>query len=312
MMEYVVGLYLLLNFYTRIKLFIIKRRIKGPGEIRKGAEGFFYKRGKIGVLMLHGFSSSPAEFRRLAKKLAEKNITCYCPLMPGHGTSPERMTMIKWYQWQDFLNNQLKVMEENCNKIFLVGNSLGGNYAINMANKSDKIKGIVLMATPIYVRGGRFSKMVFAILRSIKLFQKKISPTVDGKIYVRGGRFSKMVFAILRSIKLFQKKISPTVDGKTTYDRTYAYDVLPLKSVKEAFKVMKVSQNELKNVKSPVLIMQSADDYTLPKSNAMYIYNNIGSKKKKITYINLKQHVFLVYVHEKVFQDTYGFIKANS
>jgi len=279
MMEYVVGLYLLLNFYTRIKLFIIKRRIKGPGEIRKGAEGFFYKRGKIGVLMLHGFSSSPAEFRRLAKKLAEKNITCYCPLMPGHGTSPERMTMIKWYQWQDFLNNQLKVMEENCNKIFLVGNSLGGNYAINMANKSDKIKGIVLMATPIYVRGGRFSKMVFAILRSIKLFQKKISPTVD---------------------------------GKTTYDRTYAYDVLPLKSVKEAFKVMKVSQNELKNVKSPVLIMQSADDYTLPKSNAMYIYNNIGSKKKKITYINLKQHVFLVYVHEKVFQDTYGFIKANS
>ena len=279
MMEYVVGLYLLLNFYTRIKLFIIKRRIKGPGEIRKGAEGFFYKRGKIGVLMLHGFSSSPAEFRRLAKKLAEKNITCYCPLMPGHGTSPERMTMIKWYQWQDFLNNQLKVMEENCNKIFLVGNSLGGNYAINMANKSDKIKGIVLMATPIYVRGGRFSKMVFAILRSIKLFQKKISPTVD---------------------------------GKTTYDRTYAYNVLPLKSVKEAFKVMKVSQNELKNVKSPVLIMQSADDYTLPKSNAMYIYNNIGSKKKKITYINLKQHVFLVYVHEKVFQDTYGFIKANS
>jgi len=279
MMEYVVGLYLLLNFYTRIKLFIIKRRIKGPGEIRKGAEGFFYKRGKIGVLMLHGFSSSPAEFRRLAKKLAENNITCYCPLMPGHGTSPERMTMIKWYQWQDFLNNQLKVMEENCNKIFLVGNSLGGNYAINMANKSDKIKGIVLMATPIYVRGGRFSKMVFAILRSIKLFQKKISPTVD---------------------------------GKTTYDRTYAYDVLPLKSVKEAFKVMKVSQNELKNVKSPVLIMQSADDYTLPKSNAMYIYNNIGSKKKKITYINLKQHVFLVYVHEKVFQDTYGFIKANS
>ena len=279
MMEYVVGLYLLLNFYTRIKLFIIKRRIKGPGEIRKGAEGFFYKRGKIGVLMLHGFSSSPAEFRRLAKKLAENNITCYCPLMPGHRTSPERMTIIKWYQWHDFLNNQLRVMEESCDKIFLVGNSLGGNYAINMANKSDKIKGIVLMATPIYVRGGRFSKMVFAILRSIKLFQKKISPTVD---------------------------------GKTTYDRTYAYNVLPLKSVKEAFKVMKVSQNELKNVKSPVLIMQSADDYTLPKSNAMYIYNNIGSKKKKITYINLKQHVFLVYVHEKVFQDTYEFIKANS
>ena len=279
MIEYIVGLYLLLNFYTRIKLFIIRRRIKGPGEIRKGAEGFFYKKGKIGVLMLHGFSSSPAEFRKLAQRLAKKNITCYCPLMPGHGTSPERMTMIKWYQWQDFLNNQLKVIEENCEKIFLVGNSLGGNYAINMANKSDKIKGIVLMATPIYVRGGRFTKMVFAILRSIKLFQKKMSPRVE---------------------------------GKTTYDRTYAYDVLPLKSVKEAFKVMKVSQKELKNVNKPVLIMQSADDYTLPKSNAMYIYDSIGSKKKKITYINMEQHVFLVYAHDEVFQDTYKFIKANS
>ena len=39
------------------------------------ANPFFIKKGKIGILMIHGFSSAPIDLQALGQFLAKKNIT---------------------------------------------------------------------------------------------------------------------------------------------------------------------------------------------------------------------------------------------
>src|SRR4051812_28032023 len=64
-----------------------------------GAESFFLPGGPTGVLLLHGFTSSPAEVRPLGDFLAAQGYTVYSPLLAGHGTAPEDLRGTTWRDW---------------------------------------------------------------------------------------------------------------------------------------------------------------------------------------------------------------------
>ena len=148
MFEYIIGLLGLLRAYRGAYFFLIKRRIKGPAPIMVGAEPFFIRRpGKKVALMIHGFTSSPKEFRRMGNTLARQGISVCAPLLPGHGTSPERLSIVKYNQWLEFIEEQIKMLEKDYDSIYLVGNSFGGNLALLSHNCSKKIK--IRISTPL-------------------------------------------------------------------------------------------------------------------------------------------------------------------
>ena len=66
-----------------------------------GAEPVFLPGGPTGVLLLHGFTSSPAEVRPLADYLAAQGYTVASPLLAGHGTSPDDLRGTTWQDWVD-------------------------------------------------------------------------------------------------------------------------------------------------------------------------------------------------------------------
>ena len=145
MWKYLLGLWALLRAYQGIRFFLIRRRVRGPVSIMPASEPFFIrKKGNKVVLLVHGFTSSPGEFRRLGNFLARKNLSVYAPLLPGHGTSPERLSLIKYFEWVEFLEMEIKMLEKYYSEIYLVGNSFGGNLALILAEKSIKIKGVCL------------------------------------------------------------------------------------------------------------------------------------------------------------------------
>ena len=43
----------------------------------------------IGILLVHGFTGSPASMRPWAEYLNQHGYTVTVPLLPGHGTRPE-------------------------------------------------------------------------------------------------------------------------------------------------------------------------------------------------------------------------------
>ena len=46
---------------------------------------FFFQRGKVGVVLVHGFTGSPWEMLPVGEYLAALDITVSCKLLPGHG-----------------------------------------------------------------------------------------------------------------------------------------------------------------------------------------------------------------------------------
>ena len=68
-------------------------------EVRPGAEPFAYDAGPVGILLLHGFTGSPASTRPVGAWLADHGVSSVGPRLPGHGTSWQDLERTTWQDW---------------------------------------------------------------------------------------------------------------------------------------------------------------------------------------------------------------------
>ncbi len=266
MWEYLVGLLGLLRAYQGIRFFFIKKRVKGPIKINPEAKSIFIKKGKKIAMLLHGFTTSPKEFKELADNLAKNDISVYAPLLPGHGTSPERLAVTKYYQWVEFVDEQIEMLLHEYEEIYIVGNSFGGNLALISAQKSKKIKGIVTLGTPIFFRREKLNRFfLFPLVKSIKLFQDK-------------------KYGSLRAKKLMTTK-------------TWSYQSVPLRSVSQLMKLIKLTKKKIRQVTKPILVMEVVRDHLVDKQSGSFIISKVKSRKKEKITVPESYHMFLVDKH---------------
>ena len=88
MIEYLLLILSYLFLRKKFKLYVFKKNTEKYQKIREGAEPFFIKKGKTGILCVHGFTSSAWDYREFGKYLADKGYTVSAPLIAGHGTTP--------------------------------------------------------------------------------------------------------------------------------------------------------------------------------------------------------------------------------
>jgi len=281
MIEYLIGLLAFMRTYATVKLFLIKRKKYSNIPIMNGADPFFYKRGSIGVLMIHGFTSTPQEMKSLGKYLAKRDITCYCPLLKYHGTVVEDLTKGNLLEWNEQVINEVNFLKQYCDMIYVAGNSFGGNLTLIYAS-SHRIQGVISFGTPVFWKRERFYKSMYFILRQFKIFQKKSYPSnrngVDPRIIKRKVHYSKV----------------------------------PLPTLSQVLKSASMTKKVLSKIQDPILIIQSVTDHMVDKRTPGYIYDRVGSKQKKIVWINDSYHVVLVDKNKKIaFEETYQFIQAT-
>lgn len=87
--------------------------------------------GPIGLLMLHGFMGTPAEFRPLAHELIQTGqITCYAPLLPGFGRQVNRLPQQRAADWIIAAQNAWREIHHRHPTAILLGYSMGGALAV--------------------------------------------------------------------------------------------------------------------------------------------------------------------------------------
>jgi carboxylesterase len=59
--------------------------------------------------------------------------TVNVPLLPGHGTKVEDLNLVKWQEWPAKVESELQSLLGSCEKVFLVGFSMGGTTSLNIA-----------------------------------------------------------------------------------------------------------------------------------------------------------------------------------
>ena len=232
---------------------------------------------EVGILLVHGFTGSPASMRPWAESLNQRGYTVKVPLLPGHGTTPHDLNLVKWQKWPAKVESDLQELLRTCRKVFICGLSMGGGTTLNIATRYSKdLAGIILVNPMIHVK------------------------FVPHQLAWAISRFQKMRDSVGDDIKR---------PGITEY----GYDALPAVGVYELLKMLHYTRKRLHDVTAPMLLFHSVDDHTLPVTNTEIVMKGVGSRQKqRIELVNSYHVATLDYDQEVIFENSRLFIESHS
>lgn len=243
---------------------------------------YFFKRGPIGVMLVHGFTSSPNDLRILGEYLAERNLSVYGVRLQGHGVHHEVLKKTSRFDWFYSLKRAADILKKEVKKVFLVGFSMGGNLSLLFSELEEGVKGLILVNTPIYTKEKRY---IFWFIPLIKRFKK---------------------FKTKEWVKNMDHYFEMRDHG--SYFRT------PLGSAWQFYKLVQDSKKVLPHIFIPVYIIQSTKDERINPESADFLIRKIGSQDKRIDYIETDKHQIFANFSKKeeIFEKIYNFIKEKS
>ena len=232
---------------------------------------------EVGILLVHGVTGSPASMRPWAEYLNQRGYTVKVPLLPGHGTTPHDLNLVKWQEWPAKVESDLQELLRTCRKVFICGLSMGGGTTLNIATRYSKdLAGIILVNPMIHVK------------------------FVPHQLAWAISRFQKMRDSVGDDIKR---------PGITEY----GYDALPAVGVYELLKMLHYTRKRLHDVTAPMLLFHSVDDHTLPVTNTEIVMKGVGSRQKqRIELVNSYHVATLDYDQEVIFENSRLFIESHS
>lgn len=220
-----------------------------------------YRKERVGVLLIHGFTGTTAEMQPLSRFLADEGYTVHAPLLKGHGCTPEEMACTSWVDWYVSAEKGYeRLQEEGCTHIVPIGLSMGGILALKMAQRRP-VKGLATLCSPIRVRDRRL--WLVRYLQHVVAYKKR--------------KFQKA--------EHIEKEL-------------YVYDRTPLSCVASLEKLIKNVSYVLPKIKQPILIVQSEKDETVHPESGQLLYDRIGSYEKELAVFPDSSHIITL-DHEK-------------
>lgn len=213
-------------------------------SVRPGAEAFRFDGGPDGVLLIHGFTGSPASLRPLGEWLASRGIEALGVRLPGHGTRVEDLRRTTWADWAAEAHRGLDLLLASCERVTVVAQSMGGALALHLAaNRPVDVAGLALLNP--YVRDPRL-----AIAPVARLF--------------------------LRNVKGVGNDIRKPGQDEVAYDR------MPVPAVAGMRRLLATTRRELPRVAAPLLVFRSAQDHAIPRGNPEFVMMHAGSPEKEL------------------------------
>ena len=208
---------------------------------------------KLGVYILHGFSSTTYEVKDLAEFLGENGYHSVANNLPGHGTSINDCNRIKYHHWMDKVKQDIAELSTKCDKVFVIGNSMGGVLALYIASLFP-INGFVSAGTVLKFKNHFTTNYIVPIICNFLPFRPK-------------------------------NKVNTS---KTV--KFYGYESYPLKALNQFKKMNKKIIPLIKNIKVPGMLIHSKSDKMSIKENLEIIKCNITKGKIKTFYVDKAHH----------------------
>lgn len=244
--------------------------------ILQGAEQFFWQGGKHGVLLVHGFTGSPAEMLLLGRYLHEQGYTVLGVRLAGHGTTPKDMARMSRRDWYDSVCDGYSILSCCCSKISVVGQSMGGLLSLKLA-ASLPLASVAVLAAPIFIHE---DKMLYALPEREKCV----------------GKYKKKNRRQIADI--------PEVCNAS-------YGEMPLVSVHELLDLIESAKKDLFRISCPLLVMQSHNDHTVRERSANYIYRRAGTKEKELYWLDNSGHLLTIDCQrQEVFEQVGRFLNS--
>jgi carboxylesterase len=103
-------------------------------EVIAGCEAWSHSVGSdVGVLVVHGFTGTPASVRGVAEAMASAGYDVELPRLPGHGTTVDDMLTTAWPDWSGEVSRAVARLSERVARIVAIGQSMGGTLVLRAA-----------------------------------------------------------------------------------------------------------------------------------------------------------------------------------
>jgi carboxylesterase len=209
--------------------------------VRPGAEPYSADGGPVGVLLVHGFTGSPAGLRPWAEHVAAAGYTVRLPRLPGHGTTVQEANLTRWPDWYAEVERAFDELSGRCSTVFVFALSMGGTLALRLAEqRGDAVAGLVL-----------------------------VNPSLHSE-----NKLLMLLPVMRRVVKTFPGIAN---DIKKPGQDELAYDKTPLDALASLTDLWKVTTADLARVTQPLLLFRSVEDHVVEPSNARTLLAGISS-----------------------------------
>lgn len=220
-----------------------------------GAEPFVHDGAPTGMLLCHGFTSTPQSLRPWAQALADDGFTVRLPRLPGHGTTWQEMNQTRWADWLAALEQSLADLLARCGRVFVGGLSMGGALALRLAQRRPaSVTGLVLLNPAVRLGDPR--------LKALPVLKHLVGslPGIAGDI------------ALPDVVEL-------------GYDRT------PLKALHSFVRALPDVVRDLPQITQPLLLVRSRQDHVVPPSSSALVLSRVSSKDVQEVVLERSFHV---------------------
>lgn len=243
-----------------------------PANLIPGAEPTFFDGGPVGVLVLHGFTGNPGSMRALAERLAAAGHTVDLPLLPGHGTVVEDMLETGWADWSAHASARYAALAERCERVVVVGLSMGGALTAWLGSEHPEIAGLVCINAVVSVPPG-------------------MREAVTEVLATGADRFAGI-----------GSDIAEPGMVETAYAET------PLAPLLTMFDAADTLGDRLSRITSPMLIITSRQDHVVPPENSDLLASQVSGPVERIWCERSYHVVTQDYDREIVFDATVDFV----
>lgn len=202
------------------------------------------------VVFVHGILGSPSRFLPLAEELSGQGFDCIGLLLPGHGGSARKFSITAPDEWRSHVMSRVREAAERYRRVFLVGHSLGGLISLECA-ACGGIDGVVLINTPL----------AFKVSPKQVAFSMKIMLFPD-------GHDDPFLTAYRQDFSVADAKL-------------YEYP-LWLRQFFGLFLYIRQTRRRLKDVKTKVLILQSARDESVQQRSVRLLKEGLVNAKAEV------------------------------
>lgn len=131
-----------------------------------------------GVLLIHGFTGSREEVRALYNYLQGKGFTVSMPVLSGHEKSRRELAQATRQEWKQDVETAYIDLSKTCDKIVVVGFSMGGLLAANLYQKYP-FNGLITVNTPIYY--WNLKRIIPNLISNFKIYFQKYFRSATNK-----------------------------------------------------------------------------------------------------------------------------------
>jgi carboxylesterase len=229
--------------------------------------------GRVGCLLLHGFTGTPHEMRYLGDHLAALGYSVCGVRLAGHATSVEDFATHTWQDWYASAAEGLRQLRQHAAVTIVVGQSMGALLALKMAaDFADTVAALVLLAPAVRLANpwlpwiGPFLPVLLPLLpRRWRWVEKGTSDIADP----------------------LARAMSPN------------YRSVPLAAVIQLLRLQRQARRAAAGVQQPVLIVHARQDHTCPVDNVTRLQQWLP-RPPRVHLLDDSYHVITVDVEKKL------------